>query len=383
MEAMPDDNVIVKLDFSNAFNSIHRDAMLQAIRSSVPEIYSFCHLSYSNSSFLKFGSRMIISDEGCQQGDPLGPLHFCTTIHPMLQSLSSELIIGYMDDITLGGTTTAVANDVNIIKSKGFSIGLNLNSIKCEKISKEEQQTTSQFNEFMHVSSDKATLLGAPLSVGSAMSAALLKKLNELRRAAERLVLVSAHDALILLRASAGAPKLMHILRSSPCTDNILLHEIDLVLRQCLCDITNVSLNDNNWKQASLPVNAGGLGIRSISAIALSAFLASEYSTQLLQNRLLEHSLHDINDYQLISLRSDWVSSHPLSPPPSGVTANKQRSWDQPGIELTFSTLLESQPDDYGKARLLAVSTAHSGDWLHALSCLVVYVLIMRRFVWQ
>ena len=38
-EHMPDDQVIVKLDFTNAFNSLHRDAMLEAISARVPAIY--------------------------------------------------------------------------------------------------------------------------------------------------------------------------------------------------------------------------------------------------------------------------------------------------------------------------------------------------------
>ena len=31
VESMPDDHCVVKLDFSNAFNSLHRDVMLEAV----------------------------------------------------------------------------------------------------------------------------------------------------------------------------------------------------------------------------------------------------------------------------------------------------------------------------------------------------------------
>jgi len=40
---MPKDHVFVKLDFSNAFNSLHRDVMLQSAYTVLPEIYSFVH----------------------------------------------------------------------------------------------------------------------------------------------------------------------------------------------------------------------------------------------------------------------------------------------------------------------------------------------------
>ena len=102
--------------------------MLVTILKHVPEIYAFCNLFYSDRSMLKFNSSIIISDEGIQQGDSLGSLLFCLIIHPLLQWLSSELVIGYMDDITLGGPIDVIANDVTSLKVKGISFGVHLNS---------------------------------------------------------------------------------------------------------------------------------------------------------------------------------------------------------------------------------------------------------------
>src|SRR5207248_10878210 len=58
------DCIMAKLDFCNAFNSLHRDAMLESVSACAPEIYRFCHLSYSTPSVLKFGQRAIFSQEG-------------------------------------------------------------------------------------------------------------------------------------------------------------------------------------------------------------------------------------------------------------------------------------------------------------------------------
>src|SRR5207248_9738383 len=43
------DNIMAKLDFCNAFNSLHRDAMLESVSSGAPEIlqYSFCFKVWS------------------------------------------------------------------------------------------------------------------------------------------------------------------------------------------------------------------------------------------------------------------------------------------------------------------------------------------------
>ena len=38
--------MVAKLDFSNAFNSLHCDAMLMAIKDNIPELAQFCYLAY-------------------------------------------------------------------------------------------------------------------------------------------------------------------------------------------------------------------------------------------------------------------------------------------------------------------------------------------------
>jgi len=67
---------------------------------------------------LFFGPYIVSSEEGAQQGDPIGPLLFCNTIRRMLSLLEASLNLGYLDDVTLGGTVKTVASDVaKIIKA--------------------------------------------------------------------------------------------------------------------------------------------------------------------------------------------------------------------------------------------------------------------------
>ena len=53
---------------------------------------------------LSWEDRSLLSVEGVQQGDPLGPLLFCLTLHQHCSQLPSELCAMYLDDVTLGGT---------------------------------------------------------------------------------------------------------------------------------------------------------------------------------------------------------------------------------------------------------------------------------------
>jgi len=64
---------------------------------------------------------------GPQQGDPLGPLLFCRSLQPVLHSLTSDLRMGYLDDLSLGSNPDIVTKDIETLASLNSSFGLNLN----------------------------------------------------------------------------------------------------------------------------------------------------------------------------------------------------------------------------------------------------------------
>ena len=52
---------------------------------------------------------------------------------------------------------------------------------------------------------------------------------------------------------------------------------------------------------------------------------------------------------------------------PTLTSPAKQQTWDKPIVQLELSQLMELHTDTYDKTRLLAASSKHSGDWLHAI----------------
>ncbi|GAV09476.1 hypothetical protein RvY_19015 [Ramazzottius varieornatus] len=122
--------VLLKLDFKNAFNTIHRDVLLRVVRDSLPKYFPFAQQFYRYPSKLLFGQQSLESARGVQQGDPLGPLLFCVLIQKLTKSLTSPLNVWYLDDGTIGGKIETVLSDLQVVISEGWKLGLELNSVK-------------------------------------------------------------------------------------------------------------------------------------------------------------------------------------------------------------------------------------------------------------
>jgi hypothetical protein len=271
-----------------------------------------------------------------------------------------------MDDFTIGGPEAVVINDINKIRTEGRLLGLHINVNKCELISHVDFQPSSQFtSDFLRVDIHNSLLLGAPLFEGKSLDDALNGCCSDLSRAIDRLQLVESHDALVLLKACFSSPKIQHFLRCSPCLNHAALITFDELLRSGVTKITNCSLSDPQWLQASLPVKDGGLGVRQVAMLALPAFLASAASTSQLQDLILsDGSAH--KDHLLCAYEDSWSTSFqvPLLTAPS---SSKQHAWDYHVVAADRARLWSSFEDDFNRARLAAVSSVHSGDWLHTL----------------
>ena len=259
---------LLKLDFKNAFNSIRRDKMLDAVQAVAPVLLPFVHSSYSSPSCLFWGDKTIQSSEGVQQGDPLGPLLFCLSLHQLHSLTKSELCIFYLDDVTLGGDLEDVVHDLGAVQQVAADLGLLLNPSKSEVICGDQatrEAILSHLPEARVVDPADACLLGSPIGDISSVSSSIERKVHFLKTMGERLQHLEAHDAILLLRHSFAIPKLLHILRTSPCFLSPSIKAFDVELRSIVSAITNIhfTFNDPAWTQASLPVKFGGLGIRS------------------------------------------------------------------------------------------------------------------------
>ena len=116
--------VLVKIDFTNAFNSVDRQSFLEQCRHQFPGLSRWAEWCYAQPSKLYFGSEILSSEKGVQQGDPIGPLLFALAIQPLLRDISNgysdealQLVFSFLDDLILAGEQQAVSGAFKFLKA--------------------------------------------------------------------------------------------------------------------------------------------------------------------------------------------------------------------------------------------------------------------------
>jgi hypothetical protein len=135
---------IVLLDFQNAFNTVSRSQALSNIAQHLPDLYPYLSAVYNQELWLwhlyyptPIGPSQpmppaqpahILSCEGAQQGDPLGPLFFAMAIMPLLHDLQRLLPAGivqaYIDDLTIMAPPDQQIRALEYVIQMGPTFGL-------------------------------------------------------------------------------------------------------------------------------------------------------------------------------------------------------------------------------------------------------------------
>ena len=145
-----------------------------------------------------------------------------------------------------------VASDIEKIIRLGAEIRLSLNISKCELIAHSDLQLNDALlQSFSRVDIAATTILGASLFHGPVLDNIQDQRCDDLSRAVVRLSSIASQDALILLRASFSAPKVLHVLRCSPSVSHPSFEKFDALLKQTIQRITNSDLSDLQWIQSS------------------------------------------------------------------------------------------------------------------------------------
>ena len=92
---------------------------------------AYCHKQHAE-TYLFYGSSVIMSGDGTQQGDPEAPSLSAETFHTLVKQLESKINIWYLDDGNLADEYKVVLRDLKNILRSEQNYGLSLNTEKCE-----------------------------------------------------------------------------------------------------------------------------------------------------------------------------------------------------------------------------------------------------------
>eukprot|EP00731_Ephydatia_muelleri_P010164 Em0005g750a len=306
------DFVVFKVDMSNAFNMVSRQAVMDQCATYFPELFPWVSWCYGSHTSLWHTMGQISSQSGVQQGDPLGPMLFALVLHKLITSIDADddclqllLEAWYLDDGVLAGRVvkSSLLPNLDIL---GAPIG---DSVHCSRFIAEK----------------------------CAMPKILLKALVDVST-------VDLHMAFSLLR--------IH------CADYLKLfdEEVRLFFTSCIA----VDVPDPNWQQAQLSQSFGGLGFRSLALHCSAAFIASLASSGF-------GSADNIHMLQAVTRFNTRV------PPDESITAEEvlvnlptQRALSKKLDMHAFQSLLSSS-SPVNKARILSVSAPHAGSWISVI----------------
>ena len=341
-------------------------------------MYRLAYQAYSKPSTLIIGNQSIASASGVQQGDPLGPAAFALAVDPCARAVAAPLNVWYLDDGTIAGPVDIVAADLVALRTALSAVGLTLNAAKCEVAflgapdsvlrGPAVDAVRAALPDVKETQLEELSLLGSPLSDGNIAAAAeaysavvsgLCTRLREL----------DSHTAVFFLAHHVSAPRLSYLLRSTPAFKaQHILRSTDETVRSTLEAVSNVVIRPEAWKQASLPLKLGGLGIRSVEALALPSYIASIYAAL----PLIRSICPDITDSRPPStletavcafLEHTGLERHQL---PGGELAGTQQAWDTLAATGVRDRLL-STANQVHRARLLAAGQPHTAAWIQAL----------------
>ena len=386
---------ILQVDLQNAFNAIDRGALFAAIRARVPELEAWARSTYGCHSSLFCDGFRLSSEQGVQQGDPLGPLFFAVLWQDVILALPESLAMNvwYLDDGHLVGDLDTLARSIAIIQMKASKIGVTLNLHKCRvwgpgRLSPDVQgdhfDLLRSIPEVPWAAGNGIRVLGYPVehpSSSSFRAKELQGIVNRLEEACHVLSnLGDPHVEHILLRYCLDACKVLHFLRAidAPALKGPVA-AASRVIRRAWDDVLGQpAVSDEQWTQCTLPLRMAGLGIKDPLVLQAPARMAGILSAQHRASNLQfpDEARQLPPDFPEVALRlkdalgdqfeplATWVANSQ----PSDVESDHRRQdfWTEKVHEARKKHLHASLPVR-DRCRLRLQSMPHTTAWMQTV----------------
>ena len=278
---MHPDELLLKVDISNAYNSINRNACLEGVKKHCPELMRWARWCLDGCSRVYYGTTVIPCSTGVQQRDPMAPALFAVGLHHVIAKLQATPEIHqmwFLDDGIFRGKTDQVLGALKVLQNGLSEIDLQINAHKCELYLPTDIEGLRGFGTIPIIRDrDAWSYLGTPLSEQTP------KALDSVRArvtqaTAKILAFAKTYpfQAFHLLRATAGACKIEYLMQTctrSAITDD-LVATCSTQMRAAYASILREhEVDDLQWTHATLPQRKGGYGLRDQRSVVDTARL--------------------------------------------------------------------------------------------------------------
>ncbi len=375
-EAVDTSKLVLKLDMKNAFNSVSRKAIFDAVLKDFPSLSRYVYWCYGKHTHLKYDHYYLVSQLGVQQGDPLGPILFCLALHSIVlraRDLFPDMIQGwYCDDGQVIASPQVIADVFSFLVEelkaicletnfrKTELIALDKNIISIDQVTKEEE-SLSILNTPLFIPGRNFYTLGAPIGDESYCEQFISSKISKIESLLNKIVdLKNVQIAYNLIYYCCSYGKVVYYSRTIPSQfiKNQLIR-FDNIVKSAFESLISKQLDTHQATQLSLPWKKGGLGLRNSSIHSCVAYISSfshcqEVVAQLggpVENNYLDFCIKEFNDlsldYKLDSIRI------PLDQSELSGYINEKLC-----LDLSASVHLDH------KAKLLGITATYAHYWL-------------------
>lgn len=363
------ESILVSLDLKNAFNSVNRDAFIQAVREKFPSALCWTYQSYGQPSKLTMrGCEPIDSSAGVRQGDPMGPFLFCLAIQPALQKINGMVkSLTYMDDIYLVGHEEDMRNALATLEQELSALSLSINLSK--------SWSHKQINNLtmpIPVNPDPV-VMKVPLYCTTPITQLKEKVSKSIDEIAN---IDNVQIALLLLRHINNG-SLTYTLRTSPKqATKELIAALEQGVKSTLAKVLECSEDKIEAAKDRIHMPIGpGLGFTSLPDIAEPAFLASLLQATLRLERLSQGKLSKpiLSDALDIGDENNVLYADLLS-----LAFEKEHLLvEDPGLKLQHTLVEQTKSERFNKVydslsdlqKTIVDSTndTHASGWLTAI----------------
>jgi hypothetical protein len=370
--------IMLKVDFSNAFNNIERQNILERTWIHFPGIYCWVLYCYGQPGMLYFAGIIIASKQGVQQGDPLGPLLFSLVLHELVLEIAVacpelKVHVWYLDDGTLIGTYAEVQKALAIIRLSGPRIGMVLNETKNELWWPSQPDTDDDGFPvgFKRRDNEGVDLLGAPIGTEEFCTRYLVEKLKKLDLVDTRLLMMKdAQVEMLLLRYCLSIGKLTNLVRATPpaLVSQALALFDDRMFRMLARVMRVTGFDEVQWAQAGLPIRSGGVGLTQALQLSGAAYVASCALTHNLTAKILQLLPADYTPQYV----DDLCAAHEAATGSAtsyrlliGTDKVQKKLMDEVHASTLRRLLAPEQPARL-RARLRGIAMENASDFMHA-----------------